>query len=199
MIFGKIKIWFTIVLVIVLIPTKLFAQEPNDIKYKFTQTDSSYTFYGSYKINVNPKCLLEISFNYEHIRALASDAEEVQLIDLGSNWNQISYIYQKFTFFKNKSVWHRILNEENQRVDFALVSSENNHSIMPRMTSSKGFYQIKQQGEYSIVEYYQQCQLREGLITKLYLDSAKKEAIKFLHRFFKYADTFCNKSASTAN
>ncbi len=36
MIPGKIKIWFIIVLVIVLIPMKLFAQEPNDIKYKFT-------------------------------------------------------------------------------------------------------------------------------------------------------------------
>ena len=199
MILGKIKIWFTILLLIVIIPLKICVEEPDDVQYKFTQTDSSYTFYGSFRINANPECLLEISFNYEHIRALAPDAEEVRLIDKGNNWNQISYTYQKFTFFKNKTVWHRVLNEENQRVDFTLVSSENNLSIMPRMISSKGFYQIKQQGEYSIVEYYQQCQLREGLITKLYLDSAKKEAIKFLHRFFKYADSFCNKSESTPN
>ncbi|MCD4735199.1 MAG: hypothetical protein K8R53_04090 [Bacteroidales bacterium] len=199
MILGKIKIWFTILLLIVIIPLKICVEEPDDVQYKFTQTDSSYTFYGSFRINANPECLLEISFNYEHIRALAPDAEEVRLIDKGNNWNQISYTYQKFTFFKNKTVWHRVLNEENQRVDFTLVSSENNLSIMPRMISSKGFYQIKQQGEYSIVEYYQQCQLSEGLITKLYLDSAKKEAIKFLNRFLKYADTFCNRSESTAN
>lgn len=194
---GKIKIWFTIVLVIVLIPMKLFAQEPNDIKYKFTQTDSSYTFYGSFKINADPKCLLEISFDYKHIRALALDAKEVQLIDQGSNWNQISYTYQKFAFFKNKTVWHRILNEENQRVDFTLVSSDNNRTIMPRMISSSGFYQIKQQGDYLIVEYYQQCQLTEELITKLYLNRAKKEAIKFIHKFSEYAGTFCSNSTST--
>jgi hypothetical protein len=199
MILGKINIWFTIVLLIVIIPLKIYVEEPDDIQYQFTQTDSSYIFYGSFRINAKPECLLEISFNYKHIRALAPDAEEVRLIDQGNNWNQISYTYQKFTLFKNTTVWHRILNEENQRVDFTLVSSENNLSIMPRMTSSKGFYQIKQQGEYCIVEYYQQCQLREGLITKLYLDSAKKEAIKFLHRFFKYADAFCNKSGSTDN
>ena len=199
MILGKIKIWFTIVLLIGIIPLKIYVEEPDDIQYQFTQTDSSYIFYGSFRINANPECLLEISFNYKHILALAPDAEEVRLIDQGNNWNRISYTYQKFTFFKNTTVWHRILNEENQRVEFTLVSSENNLSIMPRMTSSKGFYQIKQQGEYSIVEYYQQCQLREGLITKLYLDSAKKEAIKFLHRFFKYADSFCNKSESTDN
>lgn len=199
MILGKIKIWFTIVLVIVIIPLKIYAEEPDDIQYKFTQTDSSYTFYGSFKINANPKCLLEISFNYKHIRALALDAKEVQLIDQGNNWNQISYIYQKFTFFKNKTVWHRILNEENQRVDFTLVSSENNQTIMPRMISSSGFYQIKQQGEYFIVEYYQQCQITEVLITKLYLNRAKKEAIKFMHKFSEYASTFCNNSTSTNN
>jgi hypothetical protein len=113
------------------------------------------------------------------------------LIDQGSNWNQISYIYQKFIFFRNKTVWYRILNKENQRVDFTLVSSENNQTIMPRMISSSGFYQIKQQGEHSIVEYYQQCQITEELITKLYLNRAKKEAIKFMHKFSEYASTFC--------
>lgn len=192
MILRKITIWFTIVLVIVIIPLRIYAEEPDEIQCKFRQTDSSYTFYGSFKINANPKCLLEISYNYEHIRALALDAKEVQLIDQGSNWNQISYIYQKFKFFKNKTVWHRILNAKSQRVDFTLMSSENNRTIMPRMISSSGFYQIKQKGDYFIVEYYQQCQISEELITKLYLNRAEKEAIKFMHKFSEYARTFCD-------
>ena len=199
MILGEFKIWFIIILVVVLTTMKLFAQDYSEIKYKFTQSDSSYTFYGSFKIKANPKCLLEISFNYEHIRALAPNAKEVQLIDQGGNWNQISYTYQKFTFFKNKTVWHRILNEENRRVDFTLLSSENNLSIMPHMTSSSGFYQIKQQGEYFIMEYYQQCQLTKELITKLYLNRAKKEAIKFMHKFSEYARAFCNNSTSASH
>jgi hypothetical protein len=197
MILGKIKIWFTVVLVIVIIPLKIYAEEPDDIQHKFTQTDSSYTFNGSFKIIANPKCLLEISFNYKHIRELALDAKEVELIDQGINWNQISYIYQKFAFFKNKTVWHRILNRENQRVDFTLVSSENNNTIMPLMISSSGFYQIKQQGEYAIVEYYQQCQMTKELITKLYLNRARKEAIKFMHKFSEYARAFCKNSTAT--
>jgi len=197
MMIGKIKIWFTIILFTVIIPLKLLAQEPNDLKYEFTQTDSSYSFYGSFKIKANPKCILDISFNYKHIRALALDAKEVQLIDQGSNWNQISYTYQKYIIFKNKTVWHRILNEENQRVEFTLVSSENNQTIMPRMISSSGFYQVKQQGEYFIVEFYQQCQATEKSITKLYLNRMKKEAIKFMHEFSEYASTCCNNSTST--
>ena len=199
MIPGKISIWFAIVLIIVIIPMKIYAEEPDDIQYKFEQTDSSYTFYGCFKINATPECLLEISFNHKHIQALALDAKEVLLIDQGSNWNQISYTYQKFAFFKNKTVWHRILNEENQRVDFTLMSSENNQTIMPRMISSSGFYQVKQQGDYFIMEYYQQCQLTEKLITKLYLNSVKKEAIKFMHTFSEYARTYCDMSTSTIN
>ena len=196
MIHGIIKIWFTIALIFVMIPMKIYGEEPDDIQCKFTQTDSSYTFYGCFKINATPKCLLEISFSYNHIRKLALDAKEVLLIDQGSNWNQISYTYKKFTFFKSKTVWHRILNEENLRVDFALVSSENNQTIMPRMISSSGFYQIKQQNEYFIMEYYQQCQLTEKSFTKLYLNSVKKEAIKFMHKFFEYACTYCDNSTS---
>jgi len=191
----KIKILF----VFVLMSLKFFAQEHNDINYNFTQSDSSYTFYGSFRVDANPECLLEVSFEYKHVKALNHEAKEVKLIDQGSNWNQISYTYQKFTFFKNKTVWHRILNEEYRRVDFTLVSSENNQSIMPRRISSSGYYQIKQHGEYFIVEYYQQCQLTEELITKLYLNRAKKEAIKFMYKFSEYASTFCNNSRSTNN
>ena len=196
---GKIKILFTIIPFFVLNSGILFAQVPDDIKYKFTQTDSSYTFYGSFSIKANPECLLEITFNFEHIRALAPDAKEVLLIEEGSNWNQLSYTYQKFILFKNKTIWHRMLNKENKRVDFTLMSSENNTAVMPRMISSSGYYQIKQQGEYFIMEYYQQCQLTEESITKLYLNRAKKDAIKFIHKFSEYAEAYCSNSASEDN
>ncbi len=194
MIDKQIKIWSTIVLIIVLIPDQLFAQEPNDIKYKFTQTDSSYTFYGSFRAKVPTKCLLDISFNYNHIKALALDAKEVSLIDQGSNWNQISYTYRKFIFFINTTVWHRVFSEEDQRVDFTLLSSENNRKIMPRLVASSGYYQVTREEEYSNMEYYQQCQLTEKSITKLYINKVKKNAIKFMYKFSEYASTFCSDS-----
>ena len=196
MIFEKIKIGSAITLIMLLISAELFTQESNDIKFKFTQTDSSYKFYGSFKIKAHPKCLLEISFNYTHIRELALDAKKVQLISQGNNWNQISYIYRKFIFFKNTTVWHRTLNEENQRVNFALMSSKNNQKIMPRMLSSSGYYQITQEGEYSTMEYFQQCQLSEESITNLYIKRVKKNAMKFMHKFSEYANSFCNASTN---
>lgn len=67
---------------------------------------------GSFKIKADPKCLLEISYNYEHIRS---------------------------------------------RQDF------------------------------SIVDYYQQCQLSETSIKQFYLNRVEKEAIKFIHEYAIYA------------
>jgi len=95
-----IKIKLITALFAALIPMTVMTANGNDIHYTFTQTDSSYSFYGSFSIAADPKCLLRISFNHMHIQALAPDAKEVLLIDSGSNWNRISYTYQKYIFSK---------------------------------------------------------------------------------------------------
>jgi len=170
----------------------IFASGPDDIQYKFTQTDSTLSFYGSFKTNKNPGCLLEIFLNYNHIKALAPDIMEVQLIDQGNNWNRIEYKFQKFIFFENISVWHRELDREKQRLDFNLVSSVNNQVAMPKMIASSGFYHVKKQGVDLIVEYYQQCQLTKSIITNLYLKILRNEAIHFIKKLSEYSDTNCS-------
>jgi hypothetical protein len=177
---------------IIMVLLTVSADEINKIQYKFTKTDSSYSFYGSFKINAYPACLLEIFFNYKHIKALAPDAKEVLLIEQGSDWHKIRYKYQKFIFFENISVWHRTLDIEKQRVDFILVSSENNQATMPRMISSSGFYRVNKHGEDIIVEYFQECQLIKTSITNLYLYRVKREVIQFMNWFSEYANTICS-------
>jgi hypothetical protein len=185
------KIWFTFISVIIPVPLTIFAQEANAIHYEFAQTDSSYSFYGTFKIRACPNCLFDICFDYRHISKLAPDAKEVRLMDQGTNWNRISYTYQKYIFFKNTSLWHRKISPEKQRVDFSLISSTNNLAIMPRLISSSGFYQVNEQGENFIVEYYHECQLTKSSITKSYLGKARKEAIQFIQRFSEYANKIC--------
>ena len=194
---NKILLLFT--RLIIMVPLTVFADGENDIQYKFTQTDSTLSFYGSFKTNKSPDCLLEIFFNYKHIKALAPDAKEVQLINQGSNWNRIRYIYQKFIFFENISVWHRKLDLEKQRLDFILVSSLNNTVTIPKMISSSGFYQVKKQGEDIIVEYYQHCQLTKSLVTNLYLNIVKNEAIHFMEKLLEYSNTICSDKPAIDN
>lgn len=177
-----------------MISNQSYSQEKSDITYRFTQTDSSYTFKGSFRTNFDPHCILNICFQIEHVCALAPDAKHIILKDHGTNWNQISYTYRKFIYFENKSLWYRTLDKEKLRIDFKLISSKNNSSLMPRMLSSKGYYLIYPKENSFIVEYYQQCILSESLLTNIYLNQAKKEVINFLIRFNEYSKSTCNSS-----
>ncbi len=185
-------------LLLLLIPAlicsmQVFAQENEDIYSTFSQTDTTYTFYGRFNVIAETSCLMNICFDYEHIKALAIDASSVDLIEEGENLNKIKYTYQKFPFFKNESLWYRTIDSENSRVDFALVSSKNNNAIMPRMTSSSGYYKVTQLNGMLSVEYFQQCSLTKSFLTALYLDFTKKKAIEFLHVFKDYSRKHCNK------
>ncbi len=187
---NKILLLFT--WLIIMVRPAIFASGPDDIQYKFTQTDTTLSFYGSFKTNKSPECLLEIFFNYYHIKALAPDIMEVKLIDQGNNWNRIEYKFQKFIFFENISLWHRNLDREKQRLDFILVSSVNSQVTMPKMIASSGFYHVKKQGEDLIVEYYQQCHLTKSFFTNLYLKILKNEAIHFIEKLSEYSNENCS-------
>jgi hypothetical protein len=182
----------TILLILAMISSISLAGQDENIDYKFNITDSSYSFYGSFKIRADVTCLLEITFNYDHLRAMVPDAKEVILLDQGINYNKIKYIFQKYLLFVNTSVWNRVLDAPGQRVEFTLVSSENNLSIMPQLISSRGYYQIIQQDGYQMMEYYHECRVTEKTITKLYLNQLKDEAIGFIYLFSEYACEYCN-------
>ena len=184
---------------IILIPLTVFAEGKNDMLYKFTKTDSTLSFYGSFTLNKSPACLLEIFINFNHIKAMESDAKEVQLIDQGSNWNRIRYVYQKFIFFKNISVWKRKLDIEKQRLDYTLESSEYNVATLPKMISFSGYYQVKNQGKDIIVEYYQYSQLAKSSITNIYLNIVKNEAINFMKKLMEYSNAKCSDKPMTGS
>jgi hypothetical protein len=162
----------------------------DDIQYEFSQTDSSYTFTSIFKINANKECLIHVFFDFEHIKALAPSAENVKLIKSGSNWNKISYTYKAF-IFSNTSVWSRKINQKASKVNFELVSSTNNNSLMPEMTSSSGYYQITSTNDGLEVRYYQECTLTKSIFTNLYIDKVKSEAVEFMYWLKKYAVSEC--------
>ncbi len=180
-----------ILILFVFVGAQTSANERDSIQYKFTESGSGYSFHGSFRIKANARCLIDVVFQHQHIRALAIEANEVILIDKGESWNKIAYTYQRFHFFENKSVWLRNLDEDSLRVDFTLVSSENNRAIMPDMTSSSGYYKITPHSKYCIVEYFQKCLLSAEVLSKPTIKAAKREAIEFIYWFSEYANRIC--------
>ncbi|MBN1597217.1 MAG: hypothetical protein JW894_02900 [Bacteroidales bacterium] len=194
MAFTRIKIFVSVFLIIIINTGVISAQGKNKIQYSLTETDTSYTFKGTFKINADPGCLINIFFSYEHLCALAPDAV-VTLTEKGDVWNQVGYLYKKYGYFENRSEWFRELDKQHYKVKFTLISSENNKSIMPVMKSSSGYYQVKKKDNFYIVIYYQECTLSESALTNIYLNKAEKEAIIFLERLAEYSCTHCGVSS----
>ena len=188
---GVNKTYFRVITSILFFVPFLLAAQENRLEHKFSETDSGYTFFGSFVSDASPECVLNISFAFKHQKALAHWAKRIKLIDQGENWNMLCFTVRRFGLFENTSTWNRVLNQKKYRVDFSLISSINSSSILPDIISSKGFYQIKPVNGSSLVEYYQECKLTDGFISSIYLNRAKKEAIRFLHEFSNYADTIC--------
>jgi len=188
---GVNKTYFRVITSILFFVPFLLAAQENLPEHKFSETDSGYTFFGSFRSDACPECVLNISFSFKHQKALAPWAKEIRLVDQGENWNTLCFTVKRFGFFENTSTWNRILNQKKYRVDFTLISSRNNSSIIPHIISSRGFYRIKPGNESCLVEYYQECELTESFISNIYINQAKKEAIRFLYQFSNYTDTIC--------
>jgi len=162
-----------------------------EMKYDFCQSDSAYSFSGSFIIETELECLIRIVSDFRHISKYASGAKSVELIRQRNNWTEVSYTYRRFLFLENKSVWRRTLYREKLELVFELISSENNMKIMPEMRSSSGYYRIKPSDDGFQIEYFQVCNLTTDLLTTTYIRKVKEEAIKFLHDFRKYIMQTC--------
>ena len=73
-----------------------------------------------------------------------------------------------------------------------MISNENNINVIPEMLSSTGYYQIKTEKEGFQVEYFQECKLKPGFLKDVFINKAKKEAIRFMAVFEEYVKRTCD-------
>ena len=82
--------------------------------------------------------------------------------------------------------------QDEHKVVFKMISSQNNLNIMPDMISSSGYYQLENERDSCRVEYFQECEFKSGLLKSIYINNAKKQAIKFLYVFKRYLEGACH-------
>ena len=193
----KIKHRIRLALALACISIIGYSQDSSNVQCAFSNTDSSYYFYGTYTVKGDINCLMNMCFDYYHISKLAPDAKEVTLVEQGDGWNKIKYVFQRFEILENTSVWYRKLNLEKRRVDFVCTSSINNNRLLPKLITSSGFYKFTPVGSMVKVEYYQNCKLEKGTIAKIYINAVKKGAVQFIQRLLEYSLQACGINKTT--
>ncbi len=186
------KLYKAIIIVFLALPMLSSGNQKQELDHEFIQNDNNYSVRGRFIVKAKFDCLMNVIFNFEHISKYASGAKSLELIRQGENWYDVTYTYRKLLIFENQSTWRRTLKRDEGKVVFEMISSKNNLSIMPDVISSAGYYQIKNEKDSCLVEYFQECKLKPGLLKGTYINKAKKEAIKFLHEFKEYIERNCD-------
>jgi hypothetical protein len=180
-----------IIVVLFSLPILLYGSQKKELDYEFIQEDTYYSFQGSFIVKAEPDCLINLVFNYKNMSKYSLGAKSIELGRQGENWYEVIFTYRKLIIFENQSTWRRTLKRDEGKVVFKMISSRNNLSIVPKMLSSTGYYQIISVKEGCRVEYFQECKLEPGFLKASYMNQAKKEAIKFLRVFKEYIEKTC--------
>ncbi len=187
------KNFYKIIIVALLsLPIILYGSQKKELDYEFIQEDNYYSFRGSFIVRAELDCLINLIYNFKNISKYALGAKSIELVRQGENWYEVTFTYRKLLIFENQSTWRRTLNRHEHKVVFKMISNRNNLNIIPKMLSSTGYYQIKQEKEGYQVEYFQECKLKPGFLKDTYINNAKKEAIKFLLEFKEYVEKTCD-------
>jgi hypothetical protein len=173
------------------LPILLYGNRKNDFEYEFIHDDTCYSFRGSFIVKTEPDCVFNLIHNFNNISDYSLDAKSIKLVRQGDNWYDVTFIYRKFLIFENQSTWRRILCRNDYKIDFIMLSNKNNSTILPKIISSSGYYQIHPETENCLVEFYQECKLKSGFLKNIYIKEAKKEAVRFLKEFKGYIQKSC--------
>jgi hypothetical protein len=173
-------------------PILLLGSKKKECDYEFMQKDTYYSFRGSFLVKAEPDCLINLIYNYKNISKYSSGAKSIDLVRQGENWYEVTFVYRKLIILENQSTWRRTLKRDEGKVVFEMISSKNNLSIIPDVISSTGYYQITNKKDSCRVEYFQECRLGHGFLKGAYINTAQKEAIKFLQEFQEYIERSCD-------
>ena len=165
--------------------------QEKEFDYEFIQEDTYYSFRGSFLVNAESDCVIDVIYDFHNLSEYTLGAQSIELIQQGDTWYDVYYTYRKLFILENKSTWRRTFKQDEQKIVFKMLSSENNLKIMPELISSTGYYQIIKEEDRCRVEYFQECLLKPGFFKNAFINEAKQEAIKFLHEFKKYIERKC--------
>ena len=171
-------------------PLSAESWEVDDVNYQFNRADSSYSFRGSFVSNADFDCIVSILYDFKHLHNIITRAKSITLLQQGEKWYDVCYTFKIF-LFTNKSVYRKTLKLEEGKIDFKMISNEQNTNLFPQMLSSSGYYRIMSElGGYKI-EYYQECIIKRTFLKDIYINKAKKESTKFMLELKEYIERTC--------
>jgi membrane protein DedA with SNARE-associated domain len=182
----------TIALILFFWPSAGFAEWEtlNGVAYELFRDGNLYTFRGSFLTFSDPDCLLDILYDFDHLRKFVTCPNSFSLLQKGDNWHSFCCTY-RVLLSENKLIYRKTLKKEELRVTFEMIAGRQNIKLIPEVLSSSGYYEIMPKKDGYQVVYFHQDRLSPSFCRDIYLYLAKKEAVKFLQELKNYVEKEC--------
>ena len=162
----------------------------NKVSYKFSRQGYTYSFVGKFPVNNNINCLMDIIYDFEHLKRFNSGVDNVELIRQDSHSYEVRYSYRKL-FLKAKTTFRRVLDKKRRIVTSVMIGHEQNSNLIPKPLASHGYYRIIEDKTGCWFEYFRECEIESKPLDRLYFYIAEKEAIKHLLTIKEYIEKTC--------
>jgi hypothetical protein len=194
-ILGRLFLFLVFSLVLNSVTTN--AQTPEEksdyLNYETSRVGNNYIFRGKIFVNASVSCVIQIIYDFKHLKHFLTSADSIDLVREGTNWYEARFTYH-YLIFQNKIIYRRILKKEENRVTFEMVSCEQNSKLLPKILFSNGYYEISADKECAWVTYFEESTLEPSRFEwkVFFLETfVEKEAGRFLRELKKYTEATC--------
>lgn len=163
----------------------------NGINYYFVSADTFYSFRGYFTCKSDPACLCDITFSPEHKVKYTKDLRSFKVTEEGGDWYRAEYRFTRYSVIRNTSDWLIKWDADSLKIGFRMISSASNIIDDDLIISSSGYYQFKEDEDGYIVEYFQECLLKPGFQSGLFISGAKADALRFISDYRDYLMKNC--------
>ena len=183
---------FLLLCVLIFLPSTGFTekQTTNGVSHELSKDGDLYTFQGSFLAFSNRDCLLDILYDFDHLRKFVTSPNSFSLLQRGDNWYDFCCTY-RVLHSENKLVYRKTLRKKERKVTFEMISGRQDIKLIPEVLASFGYYEIMPEKDGDQVVYLHQDRLSPSFCRKIYLYLAQKEAVKFLEGLKTYVERKC--------
>lgn len=162
-----------------------------DLSFTLNRTEDRYYFHASVFIESEPACLLETIYRFHHWQQLLKgNTDEFQLLRQEKDRYDVRTVH-KGKFYLLDTVYRRSLQKELNRVAFELIETKQEGRIIPKITSSKGYYALEAVKGGVKVHYFEETRLTTAWWdprTSGFVEIVAQETLSFLKNLKQYAE-----------
>lgn len=164
----------------------------NNINYDFNKNNGVYTLNAKIFIKSDIASVTRLLYEFSSVKRFFQSALSTEIISQSKNYYDMR-LYYKYWIFEAEVVYRRILNINENKIYFKMISFKANSKLLPEVLSSEGYYEFVNEGSGVLLTLHNYTVLKSYLPILDSLLIRKEDAFTYLEKVKNYAEKGDNK------